>query len=122
MISQKELVDYLKSIKVGDLQDLISTLEDELGVQASAPQFIPQNVQVEQSVVEQSEFDLVLTGFTGKKINIIKAIRAMTGAGLKDSKEMVEATPTVLREGISKEVAERLAKDLRDANGEVEIR
>lgn len=121
MITQDQLVDYLKNVKVGELQALITTLEDELGVTASQPPMIPQQPQT-PVVEDKTEFDVVLTGFEGKKVAVIKAVRTLTGLGLKEAKAAVEEAPTVIREAVSKEAAEEAAEALREKGGTVEVR
>jgi len=119
MITQDQVVGYLKVAKRTELQSLISTLETELGVTAQAPQLIvPQNRETE---VEQTEFDVVLTGFTGKRVTVIQAVRKLTGVGLKESKAIVEDVPTPIREGVSKETAAEVAGVLEEAGGTVVI-
>jgi large subunit ribosomal protein L7/L12 len=120
MITQDELVTYLKNVKVGELRELISTLEDELGVTA-APSVGP--MPIETTVVEeQLEFDVILTGFTGKKVDVIKEVRAITGVGLRDAKNMVDNAPTVILEATSKSRAEEVAAQLTAKSGTVELR
>jgi large subunit ribosomal protein L7/L12 len=124
MITQSEVVEYLKAVKVGELKSLITTLEDELGVTATPPTLIqPQDNQDKPE--EQTAFDVVLTGYTDApkaKMSVIKAIRKITGLGLKESKVVVEEAPTTIREGVSKQDAEELAAALREALGTVEVR
>lgn len=119
MITQKEVVEYLKGIELGELRDLISVLEDELGVMI--PSVVAPPMMMDEEV-EQTEFDVVLTGFTGKKVDIIKAVRKMTGAGLKESKKMVEETPTVIASEVSRDRADEVIAALKEASGVVEVR
>ena len=125
MITQTEVVDYLKAVKVGELRDLITTLEDELGVKASAPQmFIPQTAP--EPVETQTDFDVVLLGYDESepktKMSVIKAVRKLTGLGLKEAKEAVESAPYTIGEALTKEAADELAASLREAFGTVEVR
>jgi len=126
MITQDQLVDYLKNVSLGDLQSLITTLEDELGVTASAPQMMmtgpnPQTTPVE----EKDEFNVVLKGFDDSvpkaKINTIKKVREITGLGLKDAKAAIENAPTVLKEAIPKDQAADVAATLKEVGALVEV-
>jgi len=125
MITQTEVVDYLKQVKVGELRDLITTLEDELGVTASAPTMMTPNTQVEP-IEAQTEFDVILTGWDSAdpkgKMNVIKVVRKLTGLGLKEAKDAVESAPYTVREGISKEDADALVAELVEAKGTVEVK
>lgn len=121
-MEQSELVSYLKEAKVGELQSLIIRLEDELGVTARSPQVYVEHQHTPEPEFEQTEFDLVLLGFEGKKVDVIKEIRKLTGLGLKESKTMVEETPSVIREGLPKKEAEDAAALLRGAGATVELR
>ena len=120
MITQDQVVDYLKVVRMTELKLLITALEEELGVTAQAPQMIVPQQQV--VVEEQTEFDVVLTGYTGKKVTVIQAVRKLTSLGLKESKKLVEDAPSPIREGVSKEQAEEVAAALQAADGTVEIR
>lgn len=123
MITQSEVVDYLKGVKVGELRNLITSLENELGVTASAPQIVVRQESQKVEEPEQTEFDVVLTGYDAtKKVAVIQAVRKLTGLGLKESKAVVEGIPTAVKEGISKEEAEAAAAALQEAAGTVEVR
>ncbi len=121
-VSQDQVVDYIKNLKLSEVKDLITTLEDELGVEASAPMAMmaagPAGGEAE---AEQTEFDVVLKSFGQNKIAVIKAIRALTGLGLKEAKALVEEAPTKVKEGASKEDADAAAKTLSEAGAEVEV-
>ncbi len=120
MITQDDVVDYLKNVELVDLRSLISTLEDELGVPLP-DMSVMQNIVVEPEDV-QTEFEVILTGFTGKKIEVIKKVRELTGAGLRDAKSMTENCPTVIAECVTKTRAEELAGILAAVSGTVEIK
>jgi large subunit ribosomal protein L7/L12 len=120
MITQTEVVDYLKQVKVGELQSLITTLEDELGVKATAPVLFP-NTNPEP-IVAQTEFEVVLTGFTDKKVMVIKAVRKATGLGLKEAKVLVDEAPSTIQEALTREAADELADVLRAASGVVDVK
>jgi large subunit ribosomal protein L7/L12 len=122
MINQSDVVEYLKNVSVIELRGLIGTLEDELGVK------IPEYTAPSQydlgfggGEVEQTEFTVVLQGFEGKKVALIKVVRALTGLGLKDAKVAVESAPYVIKEGVDKGVAEEVAASMREVGGLVDI-
>ena len=121
MIEQNEVVGYVKGAKRGELQSLITKLEDELGVIAAPPTFaLPP--PTEQVVEEQTEFNTILTGFTGKRVAVIQAVRRLTGLSLKESRNLVDAIPAAIKEAVSRADAEEAAEALRDASGTVEVR
>jgi large subunit ribosomal protein L7/L12 len=127
MITQDQLVGYLKDVKVGELQALITTLEDELGVKASVPQvFVPQGENRGNPEAEQTEFTVVLMGYSDEvpkaKMAVIKAVREVTGLGLKEAKAAVDDAPTSIREDITKAEATELAAKLTEKGGIVEVR
>ncbi|MCP4804168.1 MAG: 50S ribosomal protein L7/L12 [Proteobacteria bacterium] len=122
--TQADVVDYIKNLKLGEVKDLISLLEDELGVEASAPVMAvtgPAGAAAEPEE-EQTEFDVVLKDIGPKKINVIKAVRAATGLGLKEAKDLVESAPSTIKEAIDKAAAEELKKALEDAGAAVEVK
>jgi large subunit ribosomal protein L7/L12 len=124
-VSQQDVVDYIKELKLGEVKALIETLENELGVSASAPVAIAGAAPAaggDEAAAEQTEFDVVLTNFGDKKIAVIKAVRALTGLGLKEAKAMVEGTPAKIKEGASKDDAEEAKKALEEAGASVELK
>ena len=124
-LSQTDVVEYIKNLKLGEVKALIETLEEELGVEASAPVMMgamPAAGGAAEAAEEQTEFDVVLTDFGAKKINVIKAVRAITGLGLKEAKEAVENAPSAIREGVSKEEAEEAKTQLEEAGAQVELK
>ena len=123
-LSQTDVVEYIKNLKLGEVKALIDTLEEELGVEASAPVMMgamPAGGAAE-AAEEQTEFDVILTDFGAKKINVIKAVRALTGLGLKEAKEAVEGAPTPIREGVTKEEADEAKAQLEEAGAQVELK
>jgi len=120
MIEQSQVVEYVRDAKRGELRSLIDTLESELGFTASLPQFIVPRTEPEPEK-EQTEFDVVLTGFTGKKVAVIQAVRKLTGLGLRESKKVVEDAPTVLKEAVSAADAKEAAEALAAADGTVKV-
>lgn len=122
-ITQDQVVDYIKNLKLGDVKTLIETLENELGVEASAPVMMgAMPGAAAEEVEEQTEFDVILTSFGAKKIAVIKAVRAITSLGLKEAKAVVEAVPSPIREGVSKDEAEEVKAKLEAAGASVEIK
>lgn len=120
-VSQADVVDYIKNLKLSDVKALIETLEDELGVEASAPMMAMAGPGAAAADEEKTEFDVVMKSFGGNKIAVIKAVRAITGLGLKEAKAMVEAVPAKIKEAVSKEEAEDVKGKLTEAGAEVEI-
>lgn len=127
-VTQDQVVDYIKNLKLSEVKSLIETLENELGVSASAPVMAFAGGAVggaapAEEVEEKTEFDVILTDAPADaKIKIIKEVRAITGAGLKDAKAMVDTLPSTLKEGVSKEVAEEIKKKIEEVGGKVEIK
>ena len=113
MASEKiiNIVEEIKTLTILELADLVKAVEEEFGVSAAAP-----------AVEEKTEFDVILTGFGDKKLNVIKAIREITGLGLKEAKDMVEGCPKAVKEGVSKEDAEKVKAELEAAGATVEIK
>lgn len=124
-VSQDQVVDYIKNLKLGEVKDLISVLEEELGVEASAPVMVGGGFAAggaAEAAEEQTEFDVVMTSFGDNKIKVIKAVRELTGLGLKEAKAMVEGTPAKVKEGVSKEDAEAAKATLVEAGAAVDIK
>jgi len=124
-ITQEDVINYIKDLKLGEVKSLIEALEDELGVTASAPVMAVAGGAAggaEEAAEEQTEFDVVLTDVGASKVKVIKAVREITGAGLKDAKGMVESTPATLKEGVSKDQAEEFKKKLEGVGAKAEIK
>ena len=123
-VAKEDILETIAGMTVMEVVDLISAMEEKFGVSAAAAvAAVPAGDRAEASVEEeQTEFDLVLTSFGSTKVGVIKAVRAMTGLGLKEAKDAVEGVPTTVKEGISKEEAETLEKQLEDAGGSAEIK
>ena len=125
--TQTDVVDYIKNLKLVEVQELIKTLEDELGVEAAAPVMMgampggAAGADVAEAE-EKTEFDVVLTSFGEKKIGVIKTVRALTGLGLKEAKELVEGAPKAVKEGVDKDTAEDAKKALEEAGGSVDLK
>ena len=123
MASEKitALVEQVKELTVLELAELVHTLEEVFGVSAAAAAVAaPAAAAVE--VEEKTEFDVILKNAGASKLNVIKVVRAATGLGLKDAKEVVDNCPKTLKEAISKEDAEKLVAELKEAGAEAEIK
>lgn len=123
-ITQEQVVDFLSGLTVMQIVELTKSLEDKWGVKA-APVAVagPAAAPSESAAAEeQTEFSVVLKAFGSNKIGAIKAVREITGLGLKDAKDLVEAAPKPIKEGVSKAEAEEMAAKLKEAGAEVEIK
>lgn len=124
-ISQDQVVDYIKNLKLSEVKTLIETLEEELGVEASAPVMAVGAVAAgggAEAAEEKTEFDVILADVGAKKINVIKVVRSATGLGLKEAKELVESAPKAIKEALPKDEAEELKKQLEDAGAKAEVK
>ena len=125
MASEKitNIVEEIKTLTILELADLVKAVEEEFGVSAAAPVGVVAVAGAAAPAVEEkTEFDVILTGFGDKKLNVIKAVREITGLGLKEAKDMVEGCPKPVKEGVSKEDAEKIKADLEAAGASVEIK
>ena len=123
MASEKitALVEQVKELTVLELSELVHTLEDVFGVSAAAAAVAAPAAAAEE-VEEKTEFDVILKAAGASKLGVIKVVRAATGLGLKDAKELVDNCPKTLKEAISKEDAEKLVEELKAAGAEAEIK
>ena len=123
MASEKitAIIEELKGLTVLELSELVHAVEDEFGVSAAAAVAVAAPGEA-AAVEEQTEFDVILKSFGASKMNVIKAVRAITGLGLKESKELVESAPKAIKEAVSKDEAEELKKKLEEAGAEVEVK
>ncbi len=120
-----DIVDQIEQLTVLELNDLVKTLEDKFGVSAAATVAVaaPGAADAAAPVEEEKDsFDVVLTGFGDKKIQVIKVVRAITGLGLKEAKALVDGVPGALKEGVPKEEAEDIQKQIEEAGGTVELK
>ena len=120
-----KLVDQLSELTVLEAADLAKALEDKWGVSAAAAVAVAgpaAGAAAAAPVEEQTEFDVILTGDGGKKINVIKEVRAITGLGLGEAKALVEGAPKPVKEGVNKDEAEKIKKQIEDAGGTVELK
>jgi len=125
-LTQTQVVDYIKGISVLELSQLVKTLEQELGVSAAAamPMGMPMGMAAGPAAVveEKTEFNVVLTDIGGNKINVIKVVREVTSLGLKEAKDLVEAAPKAIKEGVPKDEAEAIKKKFEEVGAKVEIK
>ncbi|NLE12056.1 MAG: 50S ribosomal protein L7/L12 [Clostridiales bacterium] len=116
------ILDSIKTLTILELADLVKALEEEFGVSAAPVAAVGVAAAAAPVVEEQTEFDVILKGAGASKLNVIKVVREITGLGLKDAKDLVEAAPKAIKEGASKEEAEALKKQLEEAGAEVELK
>jgi len=125
-ITKEQVIEFIESMSVLDLAELVKELEDKFGVSAAAPVAVaagPAAGAGEAAAVEEKdEFDVVLTGAGDKKINVIKVVRAATGLGLKEAKDLVDGAPNAIKEAAPKADAEELKKQLEEAGASVELK
>jgi large subunit ribosomal protein L7/L12 len=125
-LSKDELIEAIKVMSVLDLSELVKALEETFGVSAAAPAAVaaaPAAGSAEAAPEEEkTAFDVVLTAFGDQKIQVIKVVRALTGLGLKEAKDVVEGVPSALKEGVTKDEAEEAKKQLEEAGASVEIK
>jgi large subunit ribosomal protein L7/L12 len=124
-LSKEDIVEGLDALPIMDIVDIVKTLEEKWGVSAAAPVAVaagPAAGDAGEAAEEQTEFDVVLTSFGGNKVSVIKAVRAITGLGLKEAKDTVEGAPSTVKEGASKADAEEVKKQLEEAGASVELK
>lgn len=119
-MTKTDIIEAVKSMTVLELNDLVKAIEEEFGVTASAPQMVVQGDGGGE--VEKTEFDVILTAAGSSKINVIKAVRSITGLGLKEAKALVDGAPTPVKEAIAKEDAEKIKEELEAAGASVEVK
>ena len=125
MANLEKIADELSDLTVLEAADLAKMLEDKWGVSASAPVAVVAAGAAaggDAAVEEKTEFDVILASMGDKKINVIKEVRAITGLGLKEAKDLVESAPKAVKEGVGKDEAEELKKKLEDAGASVELK
>lgn len=125
-ISKDDVIDFISNMTVLELSELVEELEKKFGVSAAAPIAVSAATALEKDEkveeAEKTEFDVVLTGVGDKKIQVIKVVRSVTNLGLKEAKELVDSAPNKVKEGISKEDAENIKKQLEEAGAIVDIK
>lgn len=125
MASEKitAMIEEIKTLTVLELSELVHALEDEFGVSAAAPVAVAAAAApAAEAAAEKTEFDVVLADFGAEKIKVIKAVREITGLGLADAKALVESAPKAIKEGVSKDDAEALKKQLEEVGAKVELK
>ena len=118
-VTKDQILDAIAEMSVMDVVALVEAMEEKFGVTAAAAMVAGPAAEAAE---EKTEFDVILTGAGANKVAAIKAVRSATGLGLKEAKALVEAAPTPVKEGVSKEEAEALEKDLTEAGAEVEVK
>ncbi len=125
MASEKitNILEEIKTLTILELADLVKAVEEEFGVSAAAPVGVVAVAGAAAPAVEEkTEFDVILTGFGDKKLNVIKAVREITGLGLKEAKDMVEGCPKAVKEGVAKDEADKIKAALEEAGATVEVK
>ncbi len=117
-----QIVESLSKLTVMEAAELVSKLEEEWGVSASAVAAPAAAAAPAEAAAEQTEFDVILKAAGANKISVIKEVRGITGLGLKEAKDLVEAAPKAVKEAVSKDEAEEIAKKLKDAGAEAEVK
>jgi len=122
--SQEEILETISNMSVMEVVDLISAMEEKFGVSAAAAVAAAPAAGGDAGAAaeEQTEFNVVMTSFGANKVSVIKAVRAITGLGLKEAKELVEGAPSPIKEGASKDEAEDIKKQLEEAGASVEVK
>jgi large subunit ribosomal protein L7/L12 len=123
--SQAEILEAISNMSVMEVVDLISAMEEKFGVSAAAAvAAAPAAAAADAGAAaeEQTEFDVVMTSFGSNKVSVIKAVRGITGLGLKEAKDMVEGAPSTVKEGATKDEADDIKKQLEEAGASVEVR
>jgi large subunit ribosomal protein L7/L12 len=123
-VAKEEILETIANMTVMEIVDLISAMEEKFGVSAAAASIVaaPAAATPAAAVEEQTEFNVVMTSFGSNKVAVIKVIRTITGLGLKEAKDLVESAPAAVKEGVSKDEAESIKKQLEEAGASVEIK
>jgi large subunit ribosomal protein L7/L12 len=121
-VSKEDILEAVANMTVMEIVDLISAMEEKFGVTAAVAVAAAPAAGAAAVVEEQTEFDVILTGFGENKVGVIKAVRSITGLGLKEAKDAVEGVPTTLKEGVSKAEAEEFKKQLLEAGATVDVK
>ena len=123
-LTKDELIEAIKGMTVLELSEMVKALEEAFGVSAAAPMAAAPvaGAAPVEAVEEQTQFDVVLTAYGDQKIQVIKVVRALTGLGLKEAKDVVEGAPKAIKEGVNKDEAEEAKKQLEEAGATVELK
>lgn len=119
-MTKEQIIDAIKEMNVLELNDLVKAIEEEFGVTAAAP--VAVGGGAEEAAEEQTEFDVVLEDAGSSKIKVVKAVREITGLGLKDAKDLVDNAPKPVKEGIAKEEAEEMKAKLEETGAKIELK
>ena len=124
MASEKitNILEEIKSLTIIELADLVKAVEEEFGVSAAAPVGVVAAAAPAAAAEEKTEFDVILKSAGASKLNVIKVVRELTGLGLKDAKDLVESAPKALKEGVSKDEAEKIKAALTEAGATVDVK
>jgi large subunit ribosomal protein L7/L12 len=123
-VTKEEILETISNMTVMDVVELIEAMEEKFGVSAAVPvaAAAAPAAGTEVAAEEKTEFDVVLTGFGSNKVQVIKVVRAITGLGLKEAKDLVEGVPSPVKEGVSKDEAEGVKKQLEEAGASIEVK
>ncbi len=123
-LTKDQLIEAIKSMTVLELSEMVKALEEEFGVSAAAPMAAAPaaGAAPAEAVEEQTQFDVMLTAYGDQKIQVIKVVRALTGLGLKEAKDVVEGVPSAIKESVTKDEAEEAKTKLEEAGASVEIK
>ena len=121
-VSREEIIEALKEMSLLEASELVKDIEETFGVSAAAPVAVAAPAAGGEAAAEKSEFDVVLEGFGDNKIAVIKAVREITGLGLKEAKEVVESAPAPVQEGVAKDKAEEIKAKLEEAGAAVTLK
>ncbi|MCC5863997.1 MAG: 50S ribosomal protein L7/L12 [Wenzhouxiangella sp.] len=124
-VSKEDILETISNMTVMEVVDLIEAMEEKFGVSAAAPVAVAAGPAAGADAApaeEQTEFDVILASFGANKVAVIKAVRGLTGLGLKEAKDLVEGAPAPLKEGVSKDEAEEVKKQLEEAGATVEVK
>ncbi|MFC0300737.1 50S ribosomal protein L7/L12 [Virgibacillus soli] len=121
-MTNEQIIDAIKEMSVLELNDLVKAIEEEFGVTAAAPVAVAGGAAGGDAAAEQTEFDVVLENAGASKIKVVKAVREITGLGLKDAKDLVDNAPKAIKEGVSKDEAEEVKAKLEEAGAAVEVK
>jgi len=126
-ITKEDVIEFISNMTVLELSELVKELEEKFGVSAAAPVAVAaagavSGAEAQEAAEEKTEFDVILTEIGSSKIQVIKEVRAITGLGLKDAKELVESAPKPIKEGVPKEEAEKIKEQVEKTGAKVEIK
>ena len=124
-VSKDDILETIANMSVMEVVDLISAMEEKFGVSAAAPMAVaaaPAGGGEAAAAEEQTEFDVILASFGANKVSVIKTVRGITGLGLKEAKDLVEGAPAAIKEGVNKDEAEDIKKQLEEAGASVEVK